>query len=122
MFWKTENSIEPKKNFRLEIAKYYNGISNNRIPEELLNGIIEKVTDQIYRNYKCFWSKYPKSRKRYSKLKLEDLNHDFVNYRIIDFLKEKNLFEYRKFLKILFNMNDVELEEYERIKYLYETK
>ncbi|MBC7847658.1 MAG: hypothetical protein H7Y10_14350 [Flavobacterium sp.] len=122
MFWKNENSIEPKKNFRLEIEKYYYGISNNRIPEELLNGIIEKVTDQIYRDYKCFWGQYPKSRKRYSKLKLEDLDHDFVNYRIMDFLKEKNLCEYRNFLKVLFRMNDLELEEYEKMKYLYETK
>ena len=122
MFWKTENSIEPKKNFHLEIEKYYNGISNNRIPEELLNGIISIVTDQIYRDYKRFWMQYPKSRKRYSKLKLEDLDHDFVNYRIIDFLKEKNSYEYRNFLKVLFHMNDLELEEYEKIKYLYETK
>jgi len=122
MFCKTENSIEPKKNFRLEIEKYYNGISNNRIPEELLNEIIVIVTDQIYSDYKRFWVQYPKSRKRYSKLKLEDLDHDFVNYRIMDFLKEKNPYKYRNFLKILFQMNDLELEEYEKIKYLYETK
>ncbi|MBK8244573.1 MAG: hypothetical protein IPK88_14185 [Saprospiraceae bacterium] len=70
MFWRTENKIEPKKNFHLEIEEYYNGVSNNEIPKELLTEIIEKVTDKIYDDYKRFWEQYPKSRKRYSKLKL----------------------------------------------------
>ena len=64
-FWKTENSIEPKKNFYAEIVEYYTGISDNTIPIELLAEIIEKVTDKIYADYKRFWKQYPKSRKRY---------------------------------------------------------
>tara|TARA_R110002049_G_scaffold308805_1_gene514143 strand:+ start:10471 stop:10842 length:372 start_codon:yes stop_codon:yes gene_type:complete len=121
-FWKTENSIEPKKNFHAEIEEYYSGISNNTIPIELLTEIIEKVTDKIYSDYKRFWKQYPKSRKRYSKLKLEDLEHDFVYYLITDFLKQKNLSDYRNFSKTLLKMSDTEFDEYEKRKHWYETK
>lgn len=122
MFWRTENKIEPKKNFHLEIEEYFNGVSNNEIPKELLTEIIEKVTDKIYDDYKRFWKQYPKSRKRYSKLMLEDLKHPFVYDLITDLLKKKKLVEYRYFSKVLFAMNDTELDKYEKGKYDYETK
>lgn len=122
MFWRTANKIEPKKNFHLEIEEYYNGVSNNEIPKELLSEIIEKVTDKIYDDYKRFWEQYPKSRKRYSKLKLEDLKHPFVYYLITDLLRKKKLVEYRHFSKILFGKNDAELDDYEKGKSDYETK
>ncbi|WP_432670314.1 hypothetical protein [Flavobacterium sp. SM2513] len=122
MFWRTENKIEPKKNFHLEIEEYYNKVSNNEIPKELLAEIIEKVTDKIYDDYKRFWEQYPKSRKRYSKLKLEDLKHSFVYYLITDLLRKKKLVEYRHFSKILFGKNDAELDDYEKGKFDYETK
>lgn len=122
MFWRTENKIEPKKSFHLEIEQYYNGVSNNEIPKEVLIEIIEKVTDNIYDDYKRFWKQYPKSRERYSKLKLEDLKHPFVYYLITDLLRKKKLAEYRHFSKILFGKNDAELDEYEKGKYDYETK
>lgn len=121
-FWKTENSIEPKKNFYAEIEEYYTGISNERIPTELLTEIIEKVTDEIYSDYQRFWKQYPKSRKRYSKLKLADLEHDFVYYLITDFLKQRNLSDYRNLSMTLFKMNDTEFEEYEKRKHWYVTK
>ena len=121
-FWKTENSIEPKKNFYAEIKEYYIGISKNEIPTELLAEINEKVTDKIFADYKRFWKQYPKSRKRYSKLKLEDLEHDFVYYLITDFLKQKHPSEYQNFSKILLKMNETEFDEYEKRKHWYETK
>tara|TARA_R110002051_G_C8582575_1_gene477512 strand:- start:485 stop:856 length:372 start_codon:yes stop_codon:yes gene_type:complete len=121
-FWKTENSIEPKKDFYAEIEEYYTGISNERISTELLTEIIEKVTDEIYSDYQRFWKQYPKSRKRYSKLKLADLEHDFVYYLITDFLKQRNLSDYRNLSMTLFKMNDTEFEEYEKRKHWYETK
>ncbi|MNJ85259.1 hypothetical protein D3C87_27280 [compost metagenome] len=119
---KTENKIESKEVFRIEIENYYNGISNNKIPKELLTEIIEKVTDKIYSDYKRFWEQYPKSRNRYSKLKLEDLKHPFVHYLITDLLRKKEITEYRDFSKILFIMNEMELDNYENGKYNYETK
>ena len=122
IFWRTENKIEPKKNFHLEIEEYYNGVSNNKIPKELLTEIIEKVTAQVYDDYKRFWKQYPKSRKRYSNLKLEDLKHPFVYYLITELLRKKKLDQYKHFSKILFGMNDLELDDYEKNKFEYETK
>ncbi|WP_418501318.1 hypothetical protein [Flagellimonas sp.] len=121
-FWKTENSIEPKKNFYTEIEEYYTGISNNRIPTELLTEIIAKVTEKIYADYQRFWKQYPKSRKRYSKLKLEDLEHDFVYFLITEFFQKTEPNEYRNYSKVLLNMNDKEFDKYEERKYWYENK
>ena len=121
-FWKTENSIDSKKNFYSEIEEYYAGISNNKIPTELLTEIKEKVTEKIYADYKRFWKQYPKSRKRYSKLKLEDLEHDFVYYMLTDLLKQKELSEYRNLSMMQFKMNETEFDKYEKRKHWYETK
>lgn len=122
IFWKTENSIEPKKNFYAEIEEYYVGLSKNRVPTELLTEIIAKVTNKIYADYKRFWKQYPKSRKRYSKLKLEDLEHDFVYFLITEFIQKTELNEYRNYSKIVLKMNDEEFDKYEERKYWYENK
>jgi hypothetical protein len=121
-FWKTENSIEPKKNFYAEIEEYYVGIAKNEIPTELLTEIKEKVTDKIYADYERFWKQYPKSRKRYSKLKLEDLEHDFVYFLITEFIKKTEPNEYRNYSKVLLKMNDEEFDKYEERKYWFENK
>ncbi|WP_418501747.1 hypothetical protein [Flagellimonas sp.] len=122
LFWNTENKIEPKRDFYSKIKEYYVGLADNQIPTELLNQIITKVTDEIYSDYKRFWKQYPKSRKRYSTLKLDDIKHPFVYYLITDFLDEKNISESRNFSKILFKMNDDELDKYLDQKDWYETK
>ena len=99
-FWKTENSIESKKSFYAEIEEYYAGVSKNKIPTELLTEINKKVTDKIYADYKRFWKQYPKSKKRYSKLKLEDLEHDFVYFLITEFIQKTELNEYRNCCRV----------------------
>ncbi len=122
LFWKIENRIEPKRDFYSKIKEYYIGISDNQIPTELLNEIISKVTDEIYCNYKRFWKQYPKSRKRYSTLKIEDIEHTFIHYLITDFFEKRKLAESRNFSKILFKMNDKEFDKYLDQKDWYETK
>ena len=121
-FWKTVNRIEPKRNFYSEIENYYVELSKKKIPTDLLNGIISKVTNEIYSDYKRFWKQYPKSRKRYSALKIEDVEHPFVHYLITDFLEEKKITESRNFSKILFKMNDEEFDKFLDQKDWYETK
>ena len=76
----------------------------------------------IYSDYSRFWMQYPKSRKRYSKLKLEDLEHPFIHYRIIDFLKLKDFDNYEKYSLILLRIHKKEFEELEIYKHQYETK
>ena len=91
LFWKTENKIEPKRDFYSKIKEYYVGLTDNQIPTELLNQIITKVTDEIYSDYKRFWKQYPKSRKRYLSLKMDDIEHPSVYFMITDFLDEKGI-------------------------------
>ena len=122
LFWKTEYRIEPKKEFYSKIKAYFVELTDNQIPMELLSQIILKVTDQIYSDYKRFWKQYTKSRKRYSILKMDDVDHPFVHYLITDFLKEKNISDSRNFSKILFKMNDEEFDKYLFQKDWYETK
>ena len=121
-FWKTENSIEPKKNYYAEIKDYYVGVSKNKVPTDFLTEINEKVTDKVYSDYKRFWKQYPKSRKRYSKLKLEDLEHDFVYFLITEFTQKSEPNEYRNYSKVLLKMDDEEFDKYEERKYWYENK
>jgi hypothetical protein len=117
-----ENKLESKENFRSKIEKYYLDIAEDQIPVDLLNALVDKITDSQYDNYKRFWKQYPKSRKRYSELKIEDLEHPFVRYIIIDFFKIKTQSNYQKFSKTLLRMNDEEFRNYEISKYQYETK
>ncbi|PIA77434.1 hypothetical protein BFR04_08275 [Gaetbulibacter sp. 4G1] len=122
LFWKTENRIEPKREFYSKIKKYYIGITDNKIPMELLNEIVSKVTDRIYDDYKRFWKQHPKSRKRYSTLKMDDIENPFIHYLITDFLENRKLVESRNFSKILLKMNDEEYDQYLDQKDWYETK
>ncbi|MDC6362225.1 MULTISPECIES: hypothetical protein [Flavobacteriaceae] len=122
LFWKTENRIAPKRDFHSKIRDYYIGVSNNQVPVELLNEIITRVTDNIYSDYKRFWKQYPKSRKRYSTLKMEDVEHPSINFLITDFLEKKKVIGIRNLSKILFKMNDDEYDKYLDHKNWYETK
>ena len=117
-----ENKLEPKIEFHKKIENYFNEIAENRIPKKLMKELINQITNVEYYKYKRFWEQYPKSRKRYSKLKLEDLKHPFINYQITDFFKQNNYENYEKYSLILLKMNEKEFEEYEISKYQYETK
>lgn len=120
--WNTENKIDSKRNFQKAIEDYFKRIAENRIPSKLLSEIINIVTDQIYSDYERFWNQYPKSRKRYSKLRLDDLEHPYIYYLITDYLKLEDKLNYRESSKVLFKMNDEEFDNYEIRKHQYETK
>jgi len=118
----TEYKLESKENFHNKIEKFYFDIANNQIPMDLLNVLVDKITDTLYNNYKRFWSQYPKSRKRYSELKLSDLDLPFIYYMISDFFKDNDFVNYKNFSIILLKMTDDEFIDYEKRKYQYETK
>ncbi len=118
----SENKIEPKESFHRKIEKYYSELAGNEIPTDFINELVGKITDRQYSDYCRFWSQYPKSRKRYSELKMTDLEHPFTHYEVTDFFKLKDPLNYTKFSKILLKMNDEEFSNYEISKYQYETK
>ena len=115
-----EYKLESKNSFREKIDDYFSGVTKGKVPEELLNAVCEQVTEYQYDQNKRFWFQYPKSRKRYSKLKIEDLEHPFVQYLITNYLKQFS--EYRKYAKIFLQLTDEELDTYETRKYEYENK
>ena len=90
-----EHKLEPKENFHTKIEKYYLELAGDLIPPDLLNGLVDKITDAQYDTYKRFWNQYPKSGKRYSELKIDDLEHPFTRYMMTDFFKQKRE-EYKK--------------------------
>jgi len=122
IFGKPVNKLESKDKFRDQIENYFTELAGNQIPTDLLNELIDKITNTQYDNYKRFWKQYPKSRKRYSRLKLEDLEHPFTHYELTDFLKKRDFENYKKYSMILLNMTENEFSDYETRKYQYETK
>ena len=117
-----DNKIEQKDLFNKKIKKYFLELSNNKIPSDLLNELVDKITDTQYINYKRFWNQYPKSRKRYSEFKIEDLENSFTQYEITDFLKLKDSENYRKYSMLLIKMAEKEFYDFEMKRYQYETK
>ncbi len=111
-----------ERDFFSKVRDIYLGRAENQIPEELLVEIISKVTEKLFDDYVRFWNQYPKSRKRYSTLKTEDVDHTFVHYLITDFIKKVHPNSYRDYSKVLLQMDDKEFEEYEKRKHWYETK
>ncbi|MEL1255913.1 hypothetical protein AAEO57_19125 [Flavobacterium sp. DGU38] len=84
--------------------------------------LIDEITDSQYHSYQRFWHQYPKSRKRYSKFKLEDLDHPFTQYKITDFFRDKDSENYKAYTRVLLKMTEEEFSDYEMIKYQYEAK
>ena len=121
-FWIPKYKLESKEIFHNKIEKYYSELAGTQIPSDLMNELIDKITDSQYDNYKRFWKQYPKSRKRYSTLRLEDLEHSFTYFEISDFFKHRDFENYKKYSMILLKMTDEEFNEYEIRKYQYETK
>ena len=117
-----EYIIECKSEFHKKIENYFSKLADNQIPKKLMSELINRITDREYDNYKRFWKQYPKSRKRYSKLKIEDLNHPFINYFITDYFKQNDNENYIKYSLILLKMTIEEFKQYEISKYQYETK
>jgi hypothetical protein len=113
--------LEPIQNFHDKIQKYYSELAGDEIPLDLLNELVDKITDSQYKSYHRFWNQHPKSRKRYSVLKIADLEHPYTWYEMTDFLKLKDPLNYRKFSKILLKKDDSEFSAYELRKHQFES-
>jgi hypothetical protein len=114
--------IENKSEFIKKVDKHFRGLSNNRVPEELLNQIVEVIADRLRKNYIRFWSLYFDSRKRYSRFKKSDIEHYFIYYEITLILENETPDMIRGYSKILFNMNEVELDAYNQSMHDYLNK
>jgi hypothetical protein len=121
-FWIKKNKMESKQDFEEKIRKYYEDIARDQVAKNILDQIVSLVTEKIYEDYRRFWRQYPKSRKRYSVLKLSDLEHPFIHYAITEFLERSKETEIHPYSKILFKMSDGEYEAYLNQKEWYDTQ
>lgn len=120
MLLKTENQLESKKEFKSKIEKYFSNLADDKIPKKNVTELSEYITNLIYKYYKDCWKKYPKSRKRYSELKIEDLDNSFYQLRIFDFLKSKTDTNYIEFTIQLLGFNETEFTEFVKQKNQFE--
>jgi|SRR5690606_7054088 len=107
MFWLTKYKLESKKVFQSKVENYYLNLADKKIPKENVNELSNYITNLIYEYYKDCWKIYPKSRKRYSELDIEDLDNPFYHHRVFDFLKSKNNY-YKEFTRQLLGLNESE--------------
>lgn len=116
----TEVKMDSRDNFKQAIISHYKNISAERIPFSMLDTLCDKITDYYYDQYTRFREQYPKSIKRYSTFQLKDIDHPKTKKIVIDFLKNELTTEYRNYAKLLLNMTDKELDNFEKWWYDFE--
>lgn len=95
----TKNKVEPKRDFYNKIKKYYLELAENQIPSALLKELVDRITDSHYKTYNRFWNQYPKSRKRYSELKMND--EEFNEYELENTITKPNRYINYQLLAII---------------------
>ena len=114
--------MDTRDEFYKKIYDYYVEIATDKIPGEYITGLSDMVTNYYYEQYKRFGKQYPKSIKRYSTLKIDDLDHPSIYEMVINYFKEKLGSNYADFTKILLKKNDLDLQRIEQDIYYYHTK
>ena len=108
-----------RNHFHLKIRDYYNTISNGRIPEDLINSLICEITEFEYDSYRRLWAISPKSKKRYSKYKIEGIEHPNIHYEVFYFFKERASSLYKSYCQIIFQMDEEQFSLFEKKKQEY---
>jgi len=106
--------MDSKTTFFKIIFEHYNHISNGELNSELLVEMSNRINDYYYEQYSRFTIQYPKSIKRYSSFQLKDLEHPTTYEIIIKFFKEKSIENYSEYSKLILNMNEIELNTFEK--------
>lgn len=106
--------MDSQEQFKKTIYRHYKKVVTKEFPEEILNGIIAKLTVEFYEQYSRFQKKYPKSAKRYSKFDVKDLDHPKAYESIIEFLLINVKSDYKKYAKELLNLSESEIKKFEK--------
>ena len=106
--------MDAKHDFYARIYSYYYKIVGESIPLQLLDELYEKITDYIYEQYVRCSKKYPKSIKRYSSLKVDDLDHPQIFELIIKFFKQKSGSKYLEYSGNMLNISQEEINDFEK--------
>jgi hypothetical protein len=100
--------------FQHAILGHYKNMSEDRVPSKLIDSLCDKITDYYYEQYSRFRKQYPKSIKRYSTFQVKDIDHPQTKKMVVDFFKKEIRDNYRDYCKILLDMTDNELDEFEQ--------
>ena len=106
--------MDTKAGFYKSIYKYFYDIAGDKIPDELLRGLSDKINDYYFEQYNRFAIQYPKSLKRYSSFQVKDLEHPTTFEIIIKFFKDKLGKDYSHYTETVLKMNTLELKAFEK--------
>ncbi|GLU44851.1 hypothetical protein [Allomuricauda sp. NBRC 101325] len=120
IFGKVETNIDSKKEFFLKIEKKLLESADGKVPDQTLQELCEHLTEELYDSYKHFRKKYPKSKLKYSKLRIEDLDNPYYQYRIYDFLRDKNDLYFVTYTRQLLNLSKKDFNEFRKRKNQFE--
>ena len=114
--------MQTKQEFYDTIYRYYTDRVGEKISSTFLNELTERITEHYYEQYSRFRIQYPKSVKRYSTFKIDDLEHPEVTEIIINYLKEIFGDQYTEKAMIMLNMSFDELKMFEENRAAYHNK
>ena len=103
-----------KQDFFKVIYNYYSERVGERIPKDLLKELSERITEHYFEKYSRFRVQYPKSVKRYSMFKIDDLDHPEVFEIAIKYFKEKLGSNYTDYTTTVLEMTLDELKDFEK--------
>jgi len=112
--------MDSQEKFKAVILDHYKNIAGDQIPMTLLDKLCDNVTEYYYEQYSRFRRQYPKSIKRYSTFQLKDIDHPQTKKIVVDFFKNELKTKYRDYSKLLLNMTDTELDNFEQWWYNFE--
>jgi hypothetical protein len=114
--------MQTKQEFHDIIYRYYANRIGEKISSTFLNGLTERITDHYYEQYSRFRIQYPKSVKRYSTFKIDDLEHPEVTEIVINYFKEVVGDNYAENAMIVLGLPLPELRRFEEYREAYHNK
>jgi hypothetical protein len=106
--------MDSPEQFKKTIYNYYKNVVTDEFPEQIIKGVVTKLTEDFYEQYSRFKREYPKSAKRYSTFHIKDLNHPKTFETIINFLKTNEKSDYKKYAGQLLNLKESEVIKFEQ--------
>jgi hypothetical protein len=92
------------------------------IPSALLKSLTERITEHYFELYSRFRVQYPKSAKRYSTFKIDDLDHPEVEEIVINYFKEKVGSGYADYANLVLGFSLDDLKKFEKNRELYHNR
>lgn len=114
--------MQTKQDFYDIIYRYYAARVGDKISSTFLNGLTERITEHYYEQYSRFRVQYPKSIKRYSTFKIDDLEHPEVTEIVINYFKERVGDNYPEKTMIVLSLTLPELRRFEDYREAYHNK